>query len=65
MKVPIKNHPLFFVITDVDAGFMNKREVIICANFNSAVKVYRTMCELYGEYSSQICMEVVGYGEKI
>lgn len=36
-----------------------------CANFRSAVKMYRTLTELYGKASCQIFMEVVTYGEEI
>lgn len=40
-------------------------EVVRCSNFNTAVKMYRRLTSLYGIYSCQIFMEVVGYGEKV
>jgi hypothetical protein len=60
-----KKHPDYFVIVDVDAGFMNKTEVITCSNFNSAVNMYRKMSDMYGKFSCRIAQEVVGYGETI
>lgn len=65
MKAPIKKHPEFVVLVNIDAGFVNKTDVIRCSNFNSAVSMYRKMCEMYGPFSCQIFEEVVGYGEKI
>lgn len=40
-------------------------EVVRCSNFNTAIKMYRRLTNLYGKYSCQIFMEVVGYGEKV
>ena len=60
-----KKHPEYFVITDIDAGFMNKTEVTRCSNFNSAVDIYKKMTSLYGPYCCQIAQEVVGYGEAL
>lgn len=65
VKVPIKKHPEFIVTTYVEAGFVNKTEITRCSSFKVAVDTYRKMCAIHGEYSSQILMEVVGYGEKI
>lgn len=65
MKRPTKKHPEFVVLVDVEAGFVSKTDVIRCSNFNSAVSMYRKMCDMYGKFSCQIFMEVVGYGEKI
>lgn len=65
MKKPIKKHPEFVVLVDVEAGFVNKTDVIRCSNFSSAVSMYRKMCELHGKFSCQIFEEVVGYGEEI
>lgn len=65
VKVPIKKHPEFIVTTCIEAGFVNKTEITSCSSFKVAVDMYRKMCTLHGECSSQIFMEVVGYGEKI
>lgn len=65
VKVQIKKHPEFVVLVDVDAGFVNKTDVIRCSNFNSAVSMYRKMCDMYGKFSCQIFEEIVGYGETI
>lgn len=65
VKKPIKKHPEFVVLVDVDAGFVNKTDVIRCSNFNSAVSMYRKMVDMYGKFSCQILEEVVGYGETI
>lgn len=43
----------------------NNTEVFRCGNFNVAIKMYRYLTSIYGEYSCQIFMEVVGYGEKV
>lgn len=64
-KAKIKKHTDFFVIVDIDAGFMNKTEVITCSTFNTAVKMYRKMSDMYGKFSCRIAQEVVGYGETI
>ena len=65
MKRPTKKHPEFVVLVDVEAGFVNKTDVVRCSNFNTAVSMYRKMCDMYGSSSCQILMEVVGYGEKV
>lgn len=65
VKVPSKKHPEYLVIVEVDAGFMNKTDVIHCSNFNSAVNMYRKMTDIHGPFSCQIAQEVVSYGEKI
>ena len=61
MKSMSKKYPEYVVILNEDGH----SEIIRCSNFNSAVKMYRRLCELYGQFSCQIFMEVVGYGEKI
>ena len=65
VKAPIKKHSEFVVLVDVDAGFVNKTDVIRCSNFNTAVSMYRKMCEMHGSCSCQIFEEIVLYGEKI
>lgn len=65
VRKPTKKHPEYVVLTDVDAGFMNKTDITRCSNFKTAVDIYRRNCEIYGPFSCQILEEVVGYGEAI
>ena len=51
-----------FIVTVEENGHTS---IVRCADFRTATNVYREMCELYGPFSCQIFMEVVGYGETI
>lgn len=55
----------YLVITDIDAGFLNKTEVIRTKTFKEAVDVYRRNTDDYGPFSCQIAKVVIDYGEAI
>ncbi len=57
------NKEQYLVITDIDACFMNKTEVVRTKTFNEAVKLYRKNTDIYGPFSCQIAKLVVDYGE--
>ena len=65
MKGVIKENPEFVVLTEAKRGFTTKTEVTRCANFKTAVEVYKMLCGINGPYSTRIFMEVVGYGEAL
>lgn len=55
----------YLVITDIDAGFMNKTEVARKTSFKEAVNLYRKNTDIYGPFSCQIAKVVVDYGETL
>lgn len=55
----------YVVITDVEAGFLNKTEVVRVRSFKDAVDIYRRNTDDYGPLSCQIAKVVVDYGEAI
>ena len=61
----MKNKEQYLVITDIDAGFLNKTEVVRVKSFKDAVDVYRRNTDDYGPFSCQIAKVVVDYGEAL
>lgn len=59
------NREQYLVITDIEAGFLNKTEVVRVRSFKEAVDIYRRNTDYYGPFSCQIAKMVVDYGEKI
>lgn len=59
------NKAKYVVITDIEAGFVNKTEVASVKTFNEAVKLYRKNTDIYGPFSCQIAKVVVDYGEAL
>ena len=55
----------YVVITDVEAGFVNKTDVVRTRTFNEAIKVYKRNTDIYGPFSSQIAKVVIDYGEAL
>lgn len=51
-----------YIVTVEEPGNI---EVVRCADFKTAVNMYRRLCDLYTPFSCKIYEEVVGYGEKI
>lgn len=59
------NRIQYLVITDVEAGFVNKTDVVRTRTFKEAVKLYRENTSIYGPFSCQIAKVVVDYGETL
>ena len=59
------NREQYVVITDVEAGFVNKTDVIRVKTLNDAIKLYRKNTDIYGPFSCQIAKVVVDYGEAL
>lgn len=59
------NRIQYVVITDVEAGFVNKTDVVRTRNFSEAVKLYKKNTDIYGPFSCQIAKVVVDYGETL
>lgn len=59
------NRIQYVVITDVEAGFVNKTEVVRTRTFNEAIKLYKKNTDIYGPFSCQIAKVVVDYGETL
>ena len=59
------NKPEYVVITDVDAGFLNKTDVCRTKTFNEAIKLYRKNTDIYGPFACLIAKVVVDYSEAL
>lgn len=55
----------YLVVTDVEAGFLNKTDVTRVKSFKDAVNLYKVNTGIYGPFSCQIAKVVVDYGEAL